>query len=169
MNIAKYFWELNAQALKQTEKIIRDPQHPRFIARITTFLSRCDQPKELFSLISKKDFVEVWPKIRAYWLKLGQESDFRDWWETIYEQLLEKYRFGYKKPKGKPSALFSNIGRAIREVRIQKGLNQKALSLIIGMKQPDISAIEKGKKNITLETLSRLCKALEIKKIDINI
>jgi DNA-binding Xre family transcriptional regulator len=37
------------------------------------------------------------------------------------------------------------------------------------MKQPDISTIEKGGKNITLETLSRLCKVLEIKKIDIAI
>ena len=169
MNIAKYFWELNKEALRETKKIIKNPHHPRFIPRIITFLSRCDQPKELFSLISKRGFVKTWPKVRAYWLKLGQESDFRDWWETIYEELLGKYKFRYKRPKGKPSASFSNIGRTIREARVQKGLSQKELSLIIGMKQPDISIIEKGKKNITLETLSRLCKVLEIKKIDINI
>ena len=167
MNISKYFWDLNKKALRQTQKIIRNPKHPRFIPRITTFLSRCDRPRELFSLISKRDFVETWPKIRAYWLKLAQESDFRDWWETIYEELLEKYKFKHKVPKGKPATLFSNIGRTLRETRIQKGLSQKELSLIIGMKQPDISMIEKGKKNITLGTLSRLSKVLEIKKIDI--
>ena len=167
MNISKYFWDLNKKALRETKRIIRTPKHPRFIPKITTFLSRCDQPRELFSLISKRDFVKTWPKIRAYWLKLGQESDFRDWWETIYEELLGRYKFRHKVPKGKPSALFSNIGRTIRETRIQKGLSQKELSLIIGMKQPDISTIEKGGKNITLETLSRLCKVLEIKKIDI--
>ena len=167
MNISKYFWDLNKKALRQTQKIIRNPKHPRFIPRITTFLSRCDRPRELFSLISKRDFVETWPKIRAYWLKFAQESDFRDWWETIYEELLEKYKFRHKVAKGKPSTLFSNIGRTLRETRIQKGLSQKELSLIIGMKQPDISMIEKGKKNITLGTLSRLCKVLEIKKIDI--
>jgi DNA-binding Xre family transcriptional regulator len=169
MNISKYFWELNEKALRETKRIIKNPKHPRFISRIITFLSRCDQPKELFSLISKRDFLETWPKIRAYWLKLSPESDFRDWWETIYEQLLGKYKFKHKGPKGKPFTLFSNIGKTIREARIHKGLSQRELSLIIGMKQPDISIIEKGKKNITLETLSRLYKVLEIKKIDIKI
>ena len=169
MNISKYFWDLNKKALRQTQGIIRNPKHPRFIPRITVFLSRCDRPRELFSLISKKDFVETWPKIKACWLKLAQESDFRDWWETIYEELLGKYKSTHKGPKGKPSALFYNIGRTIKKVRVQKGLSQKELSLIIGMRQPDISIIEKGKKNITLETLSRLCKVLEIKKIDIGI
>ncbi len=167
MNISKYFWDLNKNALRQTQGIIRNPKHPRFIPRITVFLSRCDRPRELFSLISKRGFVETWPKIRAYWLKLAKESDFRDWWETIYEELLGKNNFRHKSPKGKPSILFSNIGRVIREARIQKGLSQKEMALIIGMKQPDISMIEKGKKNITLGTLSRLCKVLEIKKIDI--
>ena len=169
MNISKYFWDLNEKALRDTKAIIMSPTHPRFIPRIITFLSRCDQPKELFSLISQRGFIEIWPKIRAYWLKFGQESDFRDWWETIYEELLGKYKSTHKGPAGKPSALFSNIGRTIRKARVQKGLSQKELSLIIGMRQPDISIIEKGKKNITLETLSRLCKVLEIKKIDIGI
>lgn len=169
MNISKYFWELNKKALRETKKIIKNPKHPRFVLRIITFLSRCDRPKELFSLISKGEFIKIWPKIRSYWLKLTPESDFRDWWETIYEGLLEKYKFTHKEPKGKPSTLFFNIGKTIKEARIRKGLSQKELSLIIGMKQPDISIIEKGKKNITLETLSRLCKVLEIKKIDTNI
>lgn len=34
------------------------------------------------------------------------------------------------------------------------------------MKHPDISKIEEGKKNITLETFACLCKALAIEKID---
>lgn len=167
MNIAKYFWDLNKKALNETQGIIKNPKHPRYIPRMIVFLSRCDQPKELFSLISKRAFVETWPKIRAYWLKLERDSDFRDWWETIYEELLRKNKFRDKSPKGKPSILFSNIGNAIREARIQKGLSQKEMALIVGMEQPDISIIEKGKKNITLGTLSRLCKVLEIKKIDI--
>lgn len=169
MNIAKYFWDLNEKALRETKSILQNPRHPKFIARIVTMLSRCDRPKELFSLLSEREFIKNWPKIRAYWVKLMRESNFRDWWQTIYEELLEKYKFKQKRPKGKPSILFSNIGKTIKEARVQKGLSQKELSLIIGMKQPDISIIEKGKKNITLETLSRLCKVLEIKKIDINI
>lgn len=167
MKVSKYFWDLNERALKETENILRSPKHPKFIVRMVTFLSRCDQPKELFSLISKKEFIENWPRIRSYWLKFARQSDFRDWWETIYEQLLQEYRLKEKKPKGRSSALFLKIGRLIRNARVQKELSQNELAFRIGMKQPDISMIEEGKKNITLQTLARLCKVLEIKRIDL--
>ncbi len=79
MKVSKYFWDLNEKALQETKKILKNPQHPKFIGRIVTFLSRCDQPRELFSLISKKEFIEIWPKIRSCWAKVARESDFRDW------------------------------------------------------------------------------------------
>ncbi len=167
VNISKYFWALNEQALKETEKILKDSQHPKFAARMVTFLSRCDQPKELFLLMSKQEFIEIWPKVKSYWSKIAHTSDFRAWWEAIYEQLLEEYRDKQKRPKGKSSALFLKIGKLIREARIEKGLSQRELAFKAGMKQPDISMIEKGKKNITMETLTCLCKILEIKKLEL--
>ena len=167
VNISKYFWSLNKKALKETEKILRDFQHPKFAARMVTFLSRCDQPKELFSLISKEEFIKIWPKIKPYWLKISPASDFRAWWETIYEQLLEEYRNKQKRPKGESPALFLELGRLIRETRVEKGLSQKELAFKAGMEQPDISMIEKGKKNVTLETLASLCKILQIKKLEL--
>jgi hypothetical protein len=138
VNISKYFWGQNKQALKETEQILKNPHHPKFAARLITLLSRCDQPKELFSLISKREFIEVWPKLRSYWLKIEPRSDFRAWWESIYEQLLHKYKLKQKKPKGGSPALFLKIGRMIRETRIEKGLSQSELAYRIGMRQPDI-------------------------------
>ena len=167
MNVLKYFWDLNEKALKETEKIVKNPAHHKFTGRMVTLLSRCDQPKELFSLISTKEFIEIWPKIRSCWAKVARESDFRDWWETIYEQILEESGGKSKKPKGKPSTLFIKIGRLIRDVRIRKGLSQKELAIKAGMRQPDISKIEEGKKNITTTTLARLCNILDIKKIEL--
>lgn len=38
----------------------------------------------------------------------------------------------------------------------------------VSMKQPDVSKVEEGKKNITLFTLIRLCKTLGIQRIDIT-
>lgn len=166
MSISKYFWGLNRQALKETEQILKNPQHPKFAMRLVTFLSRCDRPKELFSLISQKEFIEAWPRVRSHWAKIEPRSDFRAWWEAIYEQLLQEYKLEQKKLKGGSPALFSKIGRMIREARVEKGLSQKGLAFRIGMKQPDISMIEKGKKNITLDTLARLCKILEIKNLE---
>lgn len=51
---------------------------------------------------------------------------------------------------------------------LEKGLNQHQVALSVGMRQPDISKIEEGKINITLNTLMRLCKVLGIKQIDVG-
>ena len=158
MNIKKYFWGLNLQALKETDKIIRDPRHPKFIERIFVLLSRCDSPKELFSLVDKEQFVRAWPKIRLYWIKKRQAPDFRAWWETIYEQLS-----GITRPLGKSSESFIKLGKILRDRRIKLGWSQSDLARRAGMKQPDISDIELGAKNITLGTLTRLGKILGIK------
>ena len=168
MNIAKYFWDFNEKALRETKKILKDANHPKFVSRMIILLSRCDKPKELFTLISKREFIEIWPKLNRHWLKVVNKSDFREWWQTIYEQLLQKYKEQQKEPKGKPSILFIKIGGKIKQARIQKGLSQKKFASMIGMKQPDISKIEKGQKNITLETLIYLAKALNIKKLDLT-
>jgi hypothetical protein len=58
-DIRKYFWSLNEKALKETENILKNPGHSRFIERLVTFLSRCDTPKELFALISQDEFIKV--------------------------------------------------------------------------------------------------------------
>lgn len=166
--ISKYFWDLNKIALAETEKILRNPKHPKFAQRLTALLSRCQQPKELFSYISKDVFVASWPKVRSYWAKFERDSDFRDWWQTIYEQIAHEYRINKPAPKGGPSALFLRIGKVLRNTRIQTGISQSELALRAGIKQPDISKIEEGKKNITLGTLGRLCKVLGIKKLDLE-
>ena len=65
------------------------------------------------------------------------------------------------------SGLFLKIGELIEDKRIRKGWSQQDLAARAGMKQPDISKIEQGKKNITLETLGSLSKILGIKKIEL--
>jgi len=167
-NIARYFWDLNRQALNETDNILRNPHHPKFPARLVTFLSRCEKPRELFALISKKEFVGAWPKVRLYWKRIAPESDFLDWWQAIYEQIA-RGSTSKKLSKDRPSVLFLKIGRKVRDARLQKKLSQSELALMVGMKQPDLSKIEEGKKNITLETLASLCRALGIKKISIYI
>ncbi len=167
--IAKYFWDLKEVSLKETERILRDTGHPKFAQRITVLLSRCDKPKELFSVLPQEKFVEAWPRIRAYWAKRVRRSDSRDWWETIYEQLAQvEQRRSMKRSLGSPSAFFRKFGSVIKETRIGKGLSQKQLALRVGMKQPDISRVEEGKKNMTLFTLIRICRVLGINRVDIG-
>ncbi|MCX5693313.1 MAG: helix-turn-helix transcriptional regulator [Candidatus Omnitrophica bacterium] len=167
MSISKYFWDINENALKETAKILENPKHPQFPVKMVIFLSRCDKPKELFSLITKAAFIDAWPKIRAQWIKRARQSDFRDWWETIYEQLAGGHERARKKPASITPIFFRKFGALIKEARIRKGLSQKQLAHRIGMKQPDVSRIEEGRKNITLYTVMRFCNVLGIKKIAI--
>jgi len=162
-DISKYFWSLNKKALKETKSILKNPKHPRFIERLVTVLSRCDKPQEVFSFVAKEDFIKNWPRVNDYWRKTAKAPDFRDWWQTAYEQIVKKDR-----PKGRSSASLVKIGRMIRESRIKSGMSQDELALRAGMKQPDVSKIEKGKKNITIETLMALCRVLNIDKLSLQ-
>jgi DNA-binding Xre family transcriptional regulator len=164
---SKYFWDLNETALKETASILNDPGDSKFQSRAIRILSRCQDPKELFSIISKKNFIKAWPKLRKRWAKIDKESDFRDWWQTIYEEVLGR-QSKRKKIIGTPALLFKDIGLKIKEARIAKDMSQEDLALTVGMKQPDISKIEEGKKNITLETLARICRCLDIKEIGLE-
>ncbi|OIO36220.1 MAG: hypothetical protein AUJ74_03115 [Candidatus Omnitrophica bacterium CG1_02_44_16] len=166
--VFKYFWGLNDKALKETKSILCDSSLPQFKQRMITLLSRCDKPKELFSIITEKAFINIWPEVRVYWAKMDKESEFRDWWQTIYEQLLQKAGVKTRQPGNFSSAMFPKIGKMIKDSRIRKGLSQKGLAAIAGMKQPDISRIEEGSKNVTLKTLFFLCSVLDIKTIDLR-
>jgi len=165
MSIAKYFWDLKASELAETRKTLRDPAHPRFAQRMATLLSRCDQPKELFSILPKKEFVKAWPRIRSYWIRRDRRSPHRDWWETLYEQMAET---DIAAPKGEPPSAFRKLGQAIKEKRVEMGLSQKQLAQRTRLTQAAVSHIEVGKKNITLFTLARLCKVLGIRSFEIG-
>jgi len=103
------------------------------------------------------------PITRA-WRKLGQGNDFRNWWKAVYERLIEQ-NTTKKVPRASVSEFSLKIGKVIRQARISSGRSQGIIAARTGIRQPDISKIEEGKKNITLLTLARLCKVLDIKEI----
>lgn len=54
------------------------------------------------------------------------------------------------------------IGNRIAEIRKQRGLTQSELSEITGLQQVNISKIENGKYNVSIDILNRVCRALEV-------
>jgi len=54
------------------------------------------------------------------------------------------------------------LGRKLKELRIQHKLNQTTLAVRVGVTQPYIVALEKGRENQTLSTLGKLAKALKV-------
>jgi DNA-binding XRE family transcriptional regulator len=62
----------------------------------------------------------------------------------------------------KPAA-FVMVGEAVAAARARKGYSQKELSVITGIDQSDISKIERGMANPSVNTLNRIAQALDAK------
>lgn len=54
------------------------------------------------------------------------------------------------------------IGMKIREIRLKKGLTLEELAFKACVNGPHLGQIERGLKNVSLDTLLKLCAALEI-------
>ena len=57
-------------------------------------------------------------------------------------------------------AIQVRFGRRLREVRKSKGLSQEKLGAQAGIARNFVSMIETGQRNVTLETVEKLAKAL---------
>lgn len=60
----------------------------------------------------------------------------------------------------KRNSLPVRIGAALRRRREAQEISQEAFAELVGMHRTYYSAIERGLKNIRLETLERICTAL---------
>ncbi len=61
------------------------------------------------------------------------------------------------------------VGHTVAFFRRQKGVSQEVLSGLADIGRSHLSAIERGERKPTLETLFRICTALDIKLSDFMI
>ncbi len=59
------------------------------------------------------------------------------------------------------------VGQTIHQLRQEKGLSQEVMSGLAGIGRTHLSAIERGERKPTLETLYRLSIALEMNMSDV--
>ena len=59
------------------------------------------------------------------------------------------------------------VGSTIAYFRQKRGLSQEVLSGLADIGRSHLSAIERGERKPTLETLYRLCSALDVKMSDV--
>lgn len=77
---------------------------------------------------------------------------------NVYEQ--SQFYVGYYHQNHHDSKI--RIAKRLENARISKGLTQQQLSVISGIPQTNISRIESGKCNVSIETLSKLTSALSM-------
>lgn len=65
--------------------------------------------------------------------------------------------------KASAAGLQRDIGTVVVRVRQQRGLTQQKLARAMGTRQANISRIERGLQNLSLEFLKRLASVLRLK------
>jgi transcriptional regulator with XRE-family HTH domain len=58
------------------------------------------------------------------------------------------------------STIFVRFGLRLREVREQVGISQEKLAELAGLHRTYVSSVERGKRNISIENIERLSRAL---------
>lgn len=59
------------------------------------------------------------------------------------------------------------LGHTIREFRKRQGLSQEALAEKAGLHRTYIGSVERGERNVTVTSLSRIAKALGVRPADL--
>ena len=66
------------------------------------------------------------------------------------------------KPKNRKTDLQIAFGNVVRSKRVQAGLSQEGLADLAGLHFTYVSSVERGERNISLENIARLSKALNV-------
>jgi transcriptional regulator with XRE-family HTH domain len=67
-------------------------------------------------------------------------------------------------PRPPKHVVFSKaeVGERVRAARLQRGLTQVELAKALGVKQANVSAIERGERGLTIHQLAKLTKVLRV-------
>lgn len=154
-------WDRNISE-KKAIKILRNPAHPRFIPLSSLLLSRKNTPREVLRYYIKPEkFCRYWLMIRRRMSKDAWNNPRIEFWQAVYEKLLERYRAKgtdiFSKGRRKPINEFCfEIGQRLKALRKEKKLTQAMLSKKLNISQQMISRIESGKENTSLLTLKKI-------------
>lgn len=65
--------------------------------------------------------------------------------------------------EGKIAGVRSQVGSRIRALRIEQGLSQYAFAAMIGMDRTYLIGVEKGRRNISIDNLSKIAFGLGVR------
>lgn len=165
-----WLWDKNISK-KQVIGILSNPEHPQFISLSSLLLSRKNIPQEVFrDYLKPEEFCRYWTEIKRKMRKDAWNNPRIEFWQAIYEKLLEKYRAKGINIFSKGKTTMVNefcrwIGERIKVLRKQRKLTQKMLAKKLNISQQMISRIESGRENISLLTLKRIMDKLSAKII----
>ena len=63
-------------------------------------------------------------------------------------------------------SIITVIGKELKNLRVEKGLSQEQLALSVGLDRTYISSVELGKRNVTIASLEKILKGLDLTVLD---
>ena len=94
---------------------------------------------------------------------LAEVKDIAKNGDKIYERQAAERAAYFKNPANSKNlhnaGLSMSIAKMMHEARIAKGLTQQELAAKLNTRQSYIAEVEKGKRNITIETMDRIAVA----------
>lgn len=60
------------------------------------------------------------------------------------------------------NSICARFGRQLRNLRVSKDISQEELADLAGLHRTYISSVERGERNVTLETVEKLAGALNV-------
>lgn len=154
---------------RQAAKILSNAAHPEFVSLSSLLLARKNNPREIFrEYLKPEDFCRNWARIKRRMRKDAWNNPRIEFWQAVYERLLEKYRAKgvdiFRKGEEKVVDDFCLwVGEKIKLLRKQRNLTQEMLAKRLSISQQMISRVESGRENISLLTLKRIIDELGVK------
>lgn len=158
MTRQNWYWDLNLPESKIRNILTRedDPRFPRIAG---VLLSRVEDPKEVFKLISPGAFCRRW---RAIEREIKSDKWTRGkaaFWKTTYLRLSKELKEKGEKIRQPELIRLDDFDRdlvaKIRECRKKVLMTQKELAGFMGCSQQFISNIEKGREMPNLDFLKK--------------
>ncbi|PPG32332.1 helix-turn-helix domain-containing protein [Pseudoclavibacter sp. RFBB5] len=60
-----------------------------------------------------------------------------------------------------------SVGKNIRRIRLSRGISQEALGAVVGLHRTYIGSVERGERNITLQTLEGMAELLGVAPMEL--
>ena len=160
------FWDKNLTAA-DIKNVLKNDTNPRFVEIAALFLSRINEPKEVFSrYLSKPLFCRNWQKIKKRMRRNNWNDNKIIFWDEIYKFVVEKSGDELVRETRKVlnplSIELKKVGDIMKEARRRSGMTQDELAQKTRISQQTISHMERGRVNISYMHLDMICKALDL-------
>ena len=171
MTRQNWYWDLNTP-LKKIKQILSREDDPRFPRLVGTLLSRVQDAKQVFELITPTAFCRRYHAIENEIKSDEWTKEKAAFWKATYLRLSKELQEKGEKIR-KPEVIeLDAFDRALVEkvtqYRKAASMSQKELAQFMGYSQQYISGIETGREKITIDFLKKLAQIIG-QRIDLTI